>query len=104
MFGLISPNGTGKTTTIIGEKLSGAIKNRLGYLPEERGLYKKLRVLESIVYLASLKGMDKDSAREKAGELFKHTGLLDSKKKKIEELSKGMAQIIQLNVTIIHNP
>jgi ABC-2 type transport system ATP-binding protein len=81
MFGLIGPNGAGKTTTIrmvidiikpdsgdvtiMGEKLSEAAKNRLGYLPEERGLYKKLSVLESIVYLASLKGMDKHLAREK---------------------------------------
>jgi ABC-2 type transport system ATP-binding protein len=120
MFGLIGPNGAGKTTTIrmmmdiikpdsggvtiIGEKLSEAMKNRLGYMPEERGLYKKLSVLESIVYLASLKGMDKHLAREKADELLNHTGMLDSKKKKIEELSKGMGQIIQLIVTIIHDP
>ena len=120
MFGLIGPNGAGKTTTIrmmmdiikpdsgyvtiIGEKLSEATKNRLGYMPEERGLYKKLSVLESIVYLASLKGMDKHLAREKADELLNHTGMLDSKSKKIEELSKGMGQIIQLIVTIIHNP
>ena len=120
MFGLIGPNGAGKTTTIrtmmdiikpdsgevtiIGEKLSEATKNRLGYMPEERGLYKKLSVLESIVYLASLKGMDKYSAKEKADELLKHTGMLDSKRKKIEELSKGMGQIIQFIVTIIHDP
>ncbi|MFC2020070.1 ABC transporter ATP-binding protein [Chloroflexota bacterium] len=120
MFGLIGPNGAGKTTTIrmmmdiikpdsgkvtiIGEKLSEATKNRLGYMPEERGLYKKLSVIESIVYFASLKGMDKHLAREKADELLSHTGMLDSKKKKIEELSKGMGQIIQLIVTIIHDP
>jgi len=120
MFGLIGPNGAGKTTTIrmmmdiikpdsgdvtiIGEKLSEATKNRLGYMPEERGLYKKLSVLESIVYLASLKGMDKNLAREKADELLNHTGMLDSKRKKIEELSKGMGQIIQFIVAIIHDP
>jgi len=120
MFGLIGPNGAGKTTTIrmmmdiikpdsgeitiLGEKLSEATKNKLGYLPEEKGLYKKLSVLESIVYLASLKGMDKRLAREKADELLNHTGMLDSKKKKIEELSKGMGQIIQFIVTIIHDP
>ncbi|MFC1920443.1 ABC transporter ATP-binding protein [Chloroflexota bacterium] len=120
MFGLIGPNGAGKTTTIrmmmdiikpdsgevtiIGEKLSEAMKNRLGYMPEERGLYKKLNVIESIVYLASLKGMNKNLAREKADELLKHTGMQDTKKKKIEELSKGMGQIIQLIVTIIHDP
>ena len=120
MFGLIGPNGAGKTTTIrmmmdiikpdsggvtiIGEKLSEAMKDRLGYMPEERGLHKKLSALESIVYLASLKGMDKHLAREKADELLNHTSMLDSKRKKIEELSKGMGQIIQLIVTIIHDP
>ena len=120
MFGLIGPNGAGKTTTIrmmmdiikpdsgevtiLGEKLSEAAKNRLGYLPEERGLYRKLSVLESIVYLASLKGVDKHSAAEKADELLNQTGMLASKNKKIEELSKGMSQIIQFIVTIIHDP
>ena len=120
MFGLIGPNGAGKTTTIrmmmdiikpdsgaitiLGEKLSDAVKDRLGYLPEERGLYKKLSVLESIVYLASLKGVDRRSALEKAEGLLDHTGMLASKRKKIEELSKGMGQIIQFIVTIIHNP
>ena len=119
-FGLIGPNGAGKTTTIrmmmdiikpdsgdvtiMGEKLSEPAKNRLGYMPEERGLYKKLSVLESIVYLASLKGMDKHLAREKADELLDRTGMLASKRKKIEELSKGMGQIIQFIVTIIHDP
>jgi len=120
MFGLIGPNGAGKTTTIrmmmdiikpdsgdvtiLGEKLGEATKNKLGYLPEERGLYKKLSVLESIVYLASLKGMDKKSATEKANELLNQTGMLSNKTKKIEELSKGMGQIIQLIVTIVHDP
>ncbi len=120
MFGLIGPNGAGKTTTIrmmmdiikpdsgdvtiIGEKLSEAMKNRLGYMPEERGLYKKLSVLESIVYLASLKGMDRHSARQKADELLTHTGMSESKRKKNEELSRGMGQIIQFIVTIIHDP
>jgi len=120
MFGLIGPNGAGKTTTIrmmmdiikpdsgevtiFDSKLSEATKNRLGYMPEERGLYKKLSVLESIVYLASLKGMDRKSATEKANELLNQTGMLDSQRKKIEELSKGMGQIIQLIVTIVHDP
>ncbi len=120
VFGLIGPNGAGKTTTIrmmmdiikpdsgdvtiMGEKLSEALKNKLGYMPEERGLYKKLSVIESIVYLASLKGMDKHLAREKADELLTQTGMQDSKFKKIEELSKGMGQIIQLIITIIHDP
>jgi ABC-2 type transport system ATP-binding protein len=120
IFGLIGPNGAGKTTTIrmmmdiikpdsgevtvLGQRLSEATKNRLGYLPEERGLYKKLRVIDSIVYLASLKGMDRHSAEAKADELLRQTGMLPQGGKKIDELSKGMAQIIQFIVTIIHDP
>ncbi len=120
IFGVIGPNGAGKTTTIrmmmdiikpdsgtvtiLGEKLTEASKNRLGYLPEERGLYRKLTVIDSIIYLASLKGMDRHSAEEKADELLKQTGMLPHKGKKIEELSRGMGQIIQFIVTVIHNP
>jgi ABC-2 type transport system ATP-binding protein len=120
IFGLIGPNGAGKTTTIrmmmdiikpdtgevtiLGEKLSEASKNRLGYLPEERGLYRKLTVIDSIVYLGSLKGMDKNSVEKKADELLNRTGMLPHKGKKIEELSRGMGQIIQFIVTIIHDP
>jgi ABC-2 type transport system ATP-binding protein len=120
IFGLIGPNGAGKTTTIkmmmdiikpdsgevtiLGEKLSEATKNKLGYLPEERGLYKKQRVLDTIVYLASLKGMDRRLAAEKANQLLEQTGMLPHARKKIDELSKGMSQIIQFIVTIIHDP
>jgi ABC-2 type transport system ATP-binding protein len=120
IFGLIGPNGAGKTTTIrmmmdiikpdsgdvtiLDEKLSESTKNRLGYLPEERGLYKKLTVLDSIIYLASLKGMDRHSAEIKADELLNQTGMLPHKGKKIEELSRGMGQIIQFIVSIIHDP
>ena len=120
IFGLIGPNGAGKTTTIrmmmdiikpdsgdvtiLGEKLNEATKNRLGYLPEERGLYRKLKVLDSIVYLASLKGMNRHSAEEKADELLNRTGMLPHKAKKIEELSRGMGQIIQFIVSVIHDP
>jgi len=120
IFGLIGPNGAGKTTTIrvmmdiikpdsgevtiFGEKLGEATKDKLGYLPEERGLYKKLSVLDSITYLASLKGMDRHSVTERADELLSQTDMLASRKNKIEELSRGMGQIIQFIVTIIHNP
>ena len=120
ILGLIGPNGAGKTTTIrmmmdiikpdsgdvtiLDEKLSEASKNKLGYLPEERGLYKKLTVIDSIIYLASLKGMDRRSAERKANELLDQTGMLPHKRKKIEELSQGMEQIIQFIVTIIHDP
>lgn len=120
IFGLIGPNGAGKTTTIrmmmdiiqpdsgdvliLGEKLREASKSRLGYLPEERGLYKRLSVIETIVYFASLKGMNRRTAEEKADDLLKRTGMLPHKLKKIGELSKGMGQIIQSIVTIIHDP
>ncbi len=120
IFGLIGPNGAGKTTTIrmmmdiikpdsgevtiLGKKLSETSKNKIGYLPEERGLYKRLTVIDSVIYLASLKGMDSRSAAERAEELLKKTGMLMNKNKKIEELSRGMGQIIQFIVTIIHDP
>jgi ABC-2 type transport system ATP-binding protein len=120
IFGLIGPNGAGKTTTIrmmmdiikpdsgqisiLGEKLSEATKNKIGYMPEERGLYKKLRVFETIIYLASLKGINGYAAGEKANELLERTGMLEHKRKKIEELSKGMGQIIQFIITITHDP
>jgi ABC-2 type transport system ATP-binding protein len=90
--------------TIFGEKLGEAIKNRLGYLPEERGLYKKLRVIDSIVYLALLKGMDKRSAMERADVFLNKTGMLHTKRQKIEEMSRGMGQIIQFITTTIHDP
>ena len=120
IFGLIGPNGAGKTTSIrmmmdiikpdsgqiniLGQRLNESLKNKLGYLPEERGLYKKLSVIDSIIYLASLKGMDKHAAEKKADELLNLTGMLPNKNKKIEELSKGMSQIIQFIITIIHDP
>jgi ABC-2 type transport system ATP-binding protein len=120
VFGLIGPNGAGKTTTIrmmmdiiqpdsgtvtiLGETPREETKARLGYLPEERGLYRKLTVIESIAYLASLKGMTPRSIRERADLLLERTGMRAQKRKRIEELSKGMAQIIQLIVTIIHDP
>jgi ABC-2 type transport system ATP-binding protein len=120
LFGLIGPNGAGKTTTIkmmmdiirpdsgeitiLGERLSETTKNKLGYLPEERGLYKKQRVLETITYFASLKGMTERVAVERANYLLEKTDMLANARKKIDELSKGMSQIIQFIVTIIHEP
>ncbi len=120
IFGLIGPNGAGKTTTlrmmmdiikpdsgevrILGAVASEATKARLGYLPEESGLYRKLTVTDSIVYLASLKGMDPHLIEARADTLLDRMGMLPQKRKRIEALSKGMAQIIQLIVTIIHNP
>jgi ABC-2 type transport system ATP-binding protein len=120
IFGLIGPNGAGKTTTIrmmmdiikpdsgkiaiFGEELTESSKNKLGYLPEERGLYRKMRVIDSIIYLSSLKGMEEHSAEARADELLNKINMLSTKNKKIEELSRGMSQIIQFIVTIIHDP
>jgi ABC-2 type transport system ATP-binding protein len=120
IFGLIGPNGAGKTSTIrmmmdiikpdsgeitiFGQELSEATKNRLGYLPEERGLYRKERVIDAIVYLASLKGMGSKAAEKRADELLEQTGMLPNRRRKIDELSKGMGQIIQFIITIVHDP
>ena len=118
IFGLIGPNGAGKTTIIrmmmdiikpdsgdihiLGERISDDAKNRIGYLPEERGLYKKLSVLKTLTYLSALKNSRVDNNRIE--ELLKRVDLLPHKDKKIEELSRGMGQLIQFLVTIIHNP
>jgi ABC-2 type transport system ATP-binding protein len=120
IFGLIGPNGAGKTTTIrmmmdiikpdsgeikvMGEKLNDASKNKIGYLPEERGLYKKMSVIDSILYFASLKGVDNQLARKRGEELLRRADLLTHQNKRIEELSRGMGQIIQVIITVIHEP
>jgi len=120
MLGLIGPNGAGKSSTIkmildfmkpdsgeieiFGQAMTEATKDRIGYLPEEKGLYKKLRALDQIIYLASLKGMDRATASGRAHELLRRTGMFESRRKKIKEMSKGMGQMIQLIVTIVHNP
>jgi ABC-2 type transport system ATP-binding protein len=118
IFGLIGPNGAGKTTTIrmmmditkpesgeisiLGERLSEDTKDNIGYLPEERGLYKKLTIIETLSYLAALKGKRVDNNRME--KLLKRVGMLAHKDKKIEELSRGMGQLIQFLATIIHDP
>ena len=120
ILGLIGPNGAGKSSTIkiildfmkpdsgevkiFGQQMDEACKNQIGYLPEEKGLYKKLTAIDLILYFASLKGMDKSSAKEKADVLLRRTGMFESRKKKIKEMSKGMGQLIQFIVTIIHDP
>jgi ABC-2 type transport system ATP-binding protein len=120
IFGFIGPNGAGKTTTIrmimdiikpdsgeitvFGRRFNERTKNKVGYLPEERGLYKKLSVFESLCYLATLKGVELGEARRRASELLERTGLIIHRKKRIDELSRGMGQIIQFLITIIHNP
>jgi ABC-2 type transport system ATP-binding protein len=120
IFGLIGPNGAGKTTVIrmlmeiikpdsgdvriLGEPLQEATKNRIGYLPEERGLYKKLTVVDTLSYLAALKGTSGSATRQRATMLLDRTGMLPHQHKKVEELSKGMAQLIQFIATILHDP
>jgi len=120
IFGLLGPNGAGKTTLIrllldilrpdsgeirvFGDFLSPDAKNRIGYLPEERGLYKKTRLLDMLVYLAQLKGVPEKQAHLKAESLLKSLELDQHKNKKVEELSKGMQQKIQFLSAIIHEP
>ncbi len=118
IFGLIGPNGAGKTTTIrmmmdiikpdsgevyiLGEKFREETKNKIGYLPEERGLYRKQTVMDTIRYMASLKGVA--VSNERIEEMLQHVGMLPHRNKKIEEMSRGMGQLIQFLVTTIHNP
>lgn len=120
IFGLLGPNGAGKTTliriinqiinadsgtiTIFGETLSEKHIGTIGYLPEERGLYKKLKVGEQLIYLAQLKGMSKAKALDKSKEWLKKFQITDWWNKKIEDLSKGMAQKIQFISTVMHEP
>jgi ABC-2 type transport system ATP-binding protein len=120
ILGLIGPNGAGKSTTIkialdfmkpdsgevllFGQQMDESLKDRIGYLPEERGLYKRLTAMELILYLASLKGMEKAAAEKRATDLLKQTGMIESKDKQNKEMSRGMAQLIQFIITIIHDP
>ncbi|AQU05869.1 sodium ABC transporter [Dehalococcoides mccartyi] len=120
IMGLIGPNGAGKTTTlrmmmdiikpdsgkvlILGEQMNADAQNHIGYLPEERGLYRKQKIIDSLVYLASLKGMNPVVARTRAMELLEKVGLSAHAEKKVEQLSHGMGQLVQLVSTIIHDP
>ena len=120
IYGLLGPNGAGKTTLIrmiagitgpdsgsvsfFGKPLQADDIDQIGYLPEERGLYKKMKVGEQALYLAKLKGMPHHEAIEKLKYWFNRLGILDWWHKKVEELSKGMAQKVQFVVTVIHNP
>ena len=120
IYGLLGPNGAGKTTLMRiinqitapdsgsllfdGEPLQNHHIADIGYLPEERGLYKKMKVGEQALYLAQLKGMTYTEALEKLKFWFTKLDILDWWNKKVEELSKGMAQKIQFVVTVIHEP
>jgi len=120
VFGLIGPNGAGKTTLIRvinhiirpdsgslsfdGHPMTDADVMHIGYLPEERGLYKKMRVGEQAVYLARLKGLDKVTAEQRLHEWFDRLEINDWWGRKVEELSKGMQQKVQFVVTVLHEP
>lgn len=120
IFGLLGPNGAGKTsliriiTTITradtgqvffdGEPLNTAHPMQIGYMPEERGLYKKMKVGEHLIYLARLKGLDKATARQKINAWLEKFEITDWWNKKVDELSKGMQQKIQFISTIVHEP
>ncbi|MEX0811702.1 MAG: ATP-binding cassette domain-containing protein [Chitinophagales bacterium] len=120
IFGLLGPNGAGKTTLIRiitnilkadsgkiyidGELLKLKHREVIGYMPEERGLYRQMRVGEHLMYLAQLKGLSKKVARQKIDEWLEKFGVVDWWNKKIEELSKGMQQKIQFIATVIHEP
>ncbi|MBK5208085.1 MAG: ATP-binding cassette domain-containing protein [Flavobacteriaceae bacterium] len=120
IFGLLGPNGAGKTSLIRiinqitlpdsgtvyldGEILQPHHIQHIGYLPEERGLYKSMKVGEQALYLAQLKGMSKEEAKRKLKYWFEKFEITDWWNKKIQELSKGMAQKVQFIVTVMHNP
>ncbi|MDG1718894.1 MAG: ATP-binding cassette domain-containing protein [Flavobacteriales bacterium] len=120
IYGLLGPNGAGKTTLMKiinqitapdsgeiifnNEKLVRKHISQIGYLPEERGLYRKMKVGEQSLYLAQLKGMSKKEATLKLKTWFEKLDILQWWDKKVEELSKGMAQKVQFAITVIHNP
>ncbi|MBQ6726408.1 MAG: ATP-binding cassette domain-containing protein [Bacteroidales bacterium] len=120
ILGLLGPNGAGKTTLIriinritapdkgtvlfCGEPLSQKHVSQIGYLPEERGLYKKMKVGEQAMYLARLKGLSKGDAEQRLRQWFERFEIMGWWNKKVEELSKGMQQKVQFIVTVLHEP
>lgn len=120
IFGLLGPNGAGKTTSIriildifkpdsglvsvLGGPMNESKKDRIGYLPEERGLYQEVPLERCLVYLATLKGLDESTAHQRIGEFLERFDLADSRRKKVKELSKGMQQKAQLINTLVHEP
>ena len=120
IFGLLGPNGAGKTTLIRiinritipnsgevyfdGRPIKQSDVEKIGYLPEERGLYRKMEVGDQAMYLAQLKGMSSAEARKELKKWFIRFGIQDWWKKKVEELSKGMAQKLQFITTVVHRP
>ena len=120
IFGLLGPNGAGKTTLIRiinritipnggdvlfkGQPITQSDVEKIGYMPEERGLYRKMKVGDQVMYLAQLKGMSASAAQKALKEWFIRFGIQDWWGKKVEELSKGMAQKLQFITTVVHKP
>jgi ABC-2 type transport system ATP-binding protein len=120
IFGFLGPNGAGKTTSIrmivnitapddgeikvLGEHVSAAIQQRIGYLPEERGLYKKMKVGEQLIFFAALKGVKTAEAAKRADHWLARMELSDWKNKTPVEMSKGMQQKVQVIATVLHDP
>jgi len=120
IFGLLGPNGAGKTTLIRiinqitapdhgevfldGKKMTRADISKIGYLPEERGLYKKMKIGEQAIYLAQLKGLSRHDATKNLKQWFEKFEIMPWWNKKIEELSKGMQQKVQFITTVVHQP
>jgi ABC-2 type transport system ATP-binding protein len=120
IFGLLGPNGAGKTTLIriitqiieqdtgvislSGNKMTAELVRNIGYLPEERGLYKKMKVGEQLIYLAQLKGLSKAEAKARLKPWLERLDLMAWSEKKVEDLSKGMAQKVQFIATVVHEP
>lgn len=120
IFGLLGPNGAGKTTTIRmimrivlpdsgsilldGEAVDDVKRERIGYLPEERGLYRKMQVLEHLTFLGEVRGLSRDEARRRARSWLDRLGLAEKAHSKVEALSKGMQQKVQFAAAVIHDP
>jgi ABC-2 type transport system ATP-binding protein len=120
LYGFIGPNGAGKTTTIrmimsilfpdsgavsvLGKRSALEAKDRIGYLPEERGIYRKMKVGSFLAYMGRLKGQDGQGIRSRVKQWLERVGLADVENKKCEELSKGMQQKVQVLSAIIHEP
>ena len=120
IYGFLGPNGAGKTTTIrmimsifcpdagrlavLGHENPLSVKERLGYLPEEKGLYDKMRVAELVAYFGQLKGLEPHTARLRAKEMLERFDLGDWLDKRCEALSKGMRQKVQILITLLHEP
>lgn len=120
IFGLLGPNGAGKTTTIrmmmdifkpdsgeislFGGELNDAARRRIGYLPEERGLYKDQKLESVLVFMSSLKGLSESEARNRLTDWLKRFDLYDHRHKEVQELSKGMQQKAQIIATLLHDP